>query len=152
MRRPRTDSLNLCNMSFSSLEVLWDVSQALPLRWFWNSNVRAKTSMRCKLPHRSLVLPFVQPGFTQLQSILSRDVICDYNLDCPANCWMPKEAGGECAAGGCVGFSFCSTARTGGWVFKMPQDPDTICCSTGCVWAVFCARRPPLAFRRSGGS
>lgn len=64
--------------------------------------------------------------FIQQQFIISRRVICGYNLDCPANCWMPEEAG-ECAAAGCVGSSLCVTARAGGWVFKMPWDPDTIC-------------------------
>lgn len=51
------------------------------------------------------LLPLCSQPFTQQQFLISREVICGYNLDCPANCWMPEEAGGECAASGCVGFS-----------------------------------------------
>lgn len=96
--------------------------------------------------------PMCSKPFTQLQFLISREVICGYTLDCPANCWMPEETGGECAAAGCVGFSFWFRGRAGGWVFKVPQDPDTICCGIGCVRASFCARRPPYAFWNSHGS
>lgn len=49
-------------LSLSGGGVRYQVSimHHLCLRWFWNSNVRANTSMRCKLPHGSLLLPFVQ--------------------------------------------------------------------------------------------
>lgn len=154
---PRTDSLNLWNMSCPSLEVLWGIrcqsyTHCLRLRWFWNSKLGQTLPWDVNYPMGHFSYPLCSKRFTQLQLLISREVICGYNLDCPANCWMPEEAGGECAAAGCVGFSFWFTVRTGGWVLKTLWDPDTICCSIGCVWAAFRAGRSPLAFWNSCGS
>lgn len=121
---PKPDSLNLCNMSHPSLEVLWGIRCQSCTASVWGGSKTAVLGQMLpwdrNYPMGHFSYPSCSKRFTQLQYLISREVICGYNLDCPANCWMPEEAGGECATAGCVGFSFCFTLRTGGWEFKTP--------------------------------
>lgn len=148
--------MNLCNMPCPSLEVLLAIRCQSCTASIWVVSTEIATLGQTlpgdtNYPAGHSSHPLCSKCFIQLQFLISREVICGYILDCPANCWMPEEAGGKCAAAGCVGFSFWFTVRTGGWSFKMPWNPDTICCSTGCIEATFCAERPPRHSRIAVG-
>lgn len=117
------------------------VMHCLCLRCFWNSTLRASTSMKCKLPHRGQFLRFVQ------QALYPAAVYHKQKGYLWLQSWLPSKllnAQGSrrmCSCRVCGFFALCYSK---GWRLSVRclGIPTPFVAGTGYAWAAFCARPP----------